>query len=113
MDFIDYKMQKLQKNGSVLGTGNRDNINTGRDAGMSCLKRDCPGQTGTYVKPTYDMTRYLGFMISLTEETCVAKFSKENLDHSDWTPYGDIQVVERRYAFYGPIQLTGKALLSL
>lgn len=55
----------------------------------------------------YDIGWYLGRIISMTEETCIVKFLKENLEQFDWPAHEDKQVVKKLYVFCGPIELMG------
>lgn len=66
-----------------------------------------------YFAVYYDISWYLGRIISLNEDTCVVKFLKENLEKFDWPAHEDKQVLKKQYVFYGPIQLIGSGPFTL
>lgn len=59
-----------------------------------------------YYAVIYDNGWYIGRVININENQYTIKFLKE-LDKFKWPNNDDIQIVPRKYIFYGPIELIG------
>lgn len=55
----------------------------------------------------YEDQWYLGRIVNLTEESCRVKFLKEELENFVWPKNEDIQTVDNKFIFYGPVSLFG------
>ncbi|KAK4886217.1 hypothetical protein RN001_002488 [Aquatica leii] len=62
----------------------------------------------------YDAKWYIGRVLALSEnQSCTIKFLQEDLDTFVWSKNDDIQEVENKYIYHGPIQLLGNNPFSI
>lgn len=60
-----------------------------------------------YYAVNYDLNWYIGRTLKYEDEKWHVKFFKSNLDSFEWPRNIDVQHIESKYIFYGPIQLIG------
>jgi len=56
---------------------------------------------------------YVGRVIKKTDQFCQIKFLKNELNQFVWPKFDDIQQVETKFIFYGPVQLLGNGPFDL
>lgn len=60
-----------------------------------------------YYAVYYDNTYYIGRVIEVFENSAKIKFLKSELDIYKWPKETDIQIVQNKYLFFGPVTLIG------
>lgn len=60
-----------------------------------------------YYSVYYDDQWYLGRILNTNDNECTIKFLMKNLDNFIWPKQEDIQLVNEKFIFYGPIHLVG------
>lgn len=60
-----------------------------------------------YYAVYYDTAWYIGRIISLSGNTCKIKFLEKFLEKYSWPKKEDIQDIERKFIFHGPVELKG------
>lgn len=60
-----------------------------------------------YYAVYYETSWYVGRIIKKNKEACQIKFLKEELDEFIWPKPDDVQDVEFKYVFFGPVDLSG------
>ncbi|CAG9767012.1 unnamed protein product [Ceutorhynchus assimilis] len=84
-----------------------------RDTPTTEIETEILIETEKYYSVYYDDQWYLGRILNINGSECNVKFLIKQLDAFVWPKQEDIQLVDKQFIFYGPIDLVGSSPFQL